>query len=101
MGSTAATWAGSGAPPQITAGDTATMAAPRPGFDPSLNPGAPEAVESTHTAEVAAEHAKPPKADAAKEGESKKEEKKAEKALIQKNAPAAGAPEVAPEPTAK
>jgi len=39
MGSNAAIWAGSGAPPQITAGDTATMAAPRPGFDPSLNPG--------------------------------------------------------------
>jgi hypothetical protein len=82
------------------------MAAPRPGFDPSLNPGSPEAVESTHTAEVAAENAKPPKADGAKEGESKsesqkKEEKKEEKALIQKNAPAAGAPEVAPEPTAK
>lgn len=36
MKSTAATWAGSGAPPQITAGDTAAMAAPKGGFDPSL-----------------------------------------------------------------
>lgn len=59
MRSTAATWAGHGTPPAITAGDTATMAAPRPGFDPSLNPGSPGAVESTHTTNVAAEHAKP------------------------------------------
>jgi hypothetical protein len=58
MGSTAATWAGSGAPPQITAGDTATMAAPRPGFDPSLNPGGPGEIESTHTVATAASEAK-------------------------------------------
>jgi len=49
MKSNAATWAGHGTPPPLTAGDTATMAAPRPGFDPSLNPEAPNAVESTHT----------------------------------------------------
>ena len=36
--SNAAIWAGHGAPPPLTAGDIATMAAPRPGFDPSLNP---------------------------------------------------------------
>ena len=58
MGSNAATWAGHGTPPPLTAGDTATMAAPRPGFDPSLNPGAPGAVESSHTTSVAASHAK-------------------------------------------
>jgi hypothetical protein len=34
------------------------MAAPRPGFDPSLNPGSPEGVESSHTTEVADENAK-------------------------------------------
>jgi len=61
MGSIAATWAGSGAPPQVTAGDTATMAAPRPGFDPSLNPGGPGAIESTHTSNVAEENSKPTK----------------------------------------
>jgi len=59
MGSIAATWAGSGAPPQITAGDTAVMAAPRPGFDPSLNPGGSDSIESDHTAAVAAANAKP------------------------------------------
>lgn len=57
MGSTAAIWAGHGTPPAITSGDAETMAAPRPGFDPSLNPGAPEAVESTHTVDSAAAHA--------------------------------------------
>jgi hypothetical protein len=61
MGSTAAIWAGHGTPPAITAGDTAVMAAPRPGFDPSLNPGAPGAIESTHTTNVAATHSKPTK----------------------------------------
>jgi len=61
MHSNAAIWAGSGAPPQITAGDTAVMAAPRPGFDPSLNPGAPGAIESSNTTSVAAEHSKPTK----------------------------------------
>jgi len=76
MGSNAATWAGDGAPPGLTSGDTATMAAPRPGFDPSLNPGSPNGVESSHTAAVAAENAKPaPKEAAAKEA-------KAEKSLI-------------------
>ena len=58
MGSIAATWAGSGAPPQITSGDTAAMAAPRAGFDPSLNPGAPDGVESNHTTNTAAAEAK-------------------------------------------
>ena len=57
MHSTAATWAGPGAPPPITAGDTATMAAPKGGFDPSLNPGAPDSVESNHTSRVAAREA--------------------------------------------
>ena len=59
MGSNAAIWAGSGAPPQITAGDTATMAAPRPGFDPSLNPGGDHttSIESHNTVSKAAEHA--------------------------------------------
>jgi hypothetical protein len=56
MKSTAATWAGHGAPPPITAGDTAVMAAPRPGFDPSLNPDG-GAVESTHTVKTAAAEA--------------------------------------------
>ena len=36
MASTAAIWAGSGAPPAVTAGDVATMAAPKGGFDASL-----------------------------------------------------------------
>ena len=36
MKSNAAIWAGSGAPPPITAGDTETMASPRPGFDSTL-----------------------------------------------------------------
>jgi len=53
MMSSAATWAGDGTPPPLTAGDTATMAAPRPGFDPSLYPGAPNSVESNHTSKVA------------------------------------------------
>ena len=79
MASSAATWAGSGAPPQITDGDTATMAAPRPGFDPSLNPGSPGAVESTHTTNVAAAHAKPTKPEEL----SKKKNKK----LVQKSEP--------------
>lgn len=53
MGSEAATWAGPGAPPQLTAGDTMTMSAPRAGFDPTLNPGG-DAVESSHTVKVKA-----------------------------------------------
>lgn len=57
MKSNAAIWAGHGAPPPLTAGDTETMAAPRPGFDPSLNPGAPNAVESTHTVATKAKEA--------------------------------------------
>jgi len=61
MRSKAAIWAGHGAPPPITAGDTETMASPRPGFDPSLNPGSPGAIESVHTTNVAAAHAKPTK----------------------------------------
>lgn len=77
MGSEAATWAGDGAPPQLTSGDTATMAAPKAGFDPSLNPGSPEGVESSHTTKTAAKEAKLAK-DAGKEA--KKEEKKEEKA---------------------
>ena len=39
MKSTAAIWAGSGAPPPVTPGDIATMAAPKAGFDASLQPG--------------------------------------------------------------
>ena len=58
MKSTAAIWAGHGTPPPLSVGDVAVMAAPRPGFDPSLNPGAPGAVESSNTTKVAAEHAK-------------------------------------------
>jgi len=66
MKSNAAIWAGSGAPPPLSKGDVATMAAPRPGFDPSLNPGAPEGVESSHTTATAkAELALKPKAAAA------------------------------------
>jgi len=87
MGSNAAIWAGSGAPPQITAGDAATMAAPRPGFDPSLNPGAPDAVESTHTKNTAAAEAKLVKKD---------------KKLVQKTAPADdGLPPAPAEPSTK
>lgn len=58
MQSTAATWAGHGTPPPISPGDTETMAAKRPGFDPTLNPGGPASIESTHTTATAAEHAK-------------------------------------------
>lgn len=57
MGSKAATWAGHGTPPPLTAGDTAVMAAPRPGFDPSLNPGGQQNIESTHTVATAAKEA--------------------------------------------
>jgi len=57
MGSIAATWAGHGTPPPLSAGDVATMAAPRPGFDPSLNPNG-TAVESNHTNAVRAAEAK-------------------------------------------
>ena len=49
MKSNAAIWAGAGAPPPLSPGDIATMAAPRPGFDPSLNPHAPGSIESNHT----------------------------------------------------
>ena len=65
--SNAAIWAGHGAPPPLTAGDTAVMAAPRPGFDPSLNPGAPDAVESNHTVATATKE-KELKAKSAKKG---------------------------------
>jgi hypothetical protein len=54
MKSSAALWAGHGAPPPVTAGDIATMAAPRPGFDPTLNPGAPAGIESVNTVKTAA-----------------------------------------------
>ena len=73
MGSTAATWAGDGAPPQITAGDTAAMSAPRPGFDPSLNPGSPDGIESSHTTSTAAAEAKLAKSAAKEEPKSKSE----------------------------
>ena len=53
MRSVAATWAGHGTPPPLTAGDIATMTAPRPGFDPSLNPNG-TAVESENTVNTAA-----------------------------------------------
>jgi len=54
MTSSAATWAGSGAPPPLTAGDTAAMAAPKAGFDASLQPGwTPGAhTESNNTASL-------------------------------------------------
>ena len=57
MGSNAAIWAGHGAPPPLTAGDIQTMAAPRPGFDPTLNPNG-TAVESNNTVKTAAAEAK-------------------------------------------
>lgn len=94
MNSVAATWAGSGAPPPLTAGDVETMAARRAGFDASLQPGwkAGDRLESDHVAKVAAANAKP--APAAK--------KPAAKALAQKKAdPAAAKAEEKPEPTAK
>lgn len=53
MKSNAAIWAGSGAPPPLTAGDTAAMAAPRGHMDASLNPGGGP-VESTNTTDLAA-----------------------------------------------
>jgi hypothetical protein len=71
-GSKAATWAGPGAPPALTAGDNSTIAAPRPGFDPSLNPGGKN-IESDHTMNTKA-----------KEASLKK------KTLVQKNAPENG-----------
>jgi len=51
MKSNAAIWAGSGAPPPLTAGDTAAMAAPVAGFDASLQPGwtAGASTESNNT----------------------------------------------------
>jgi len=58
MLSGAATWAGPGTPPDLSHGDVATMAAPRPGFDPSLNPGGPDGIESSHTSAVKASEAK-------------------------------------------
>jgi hypothetical protein len=57
MESKGATWAGHGTPPPLSRGDVEVMAAPRPGFDPSLNPGG-GAVESNHTTKVAASEAK-------------------------------------------
>jgi hypothetical protein len=56
MGSNAAIYAGPN-PPPLTHGDIATMAAPRPGFNPSLNPGAPAGIESTNTVTTAAREA--------------------------------------------
>ena len=67
MKSSAATWAGHGTPPPLTAGDTATMAAPRPGFDATLNPGAPDAIESNHTVATATKE-RELKAKSAKKG---------------------------------
>jgi hypothetical protein len=61
MRSKAAIWSGSGAPPPVTAGDIGTMAAPKGGFDPSLNPGSPGAVESSNTTNVAASNEGPTK----------------------------------------
>lgn len=89
MGSNAATWAGNGTPPDLSRGDVETMAAPRPGFDPSLNPGSP-VIESTNTVEMATREAA---------------QRKAAKSLIQKDAKdAKAAPAETPaekEPTAK
>lgn len=56
MTSKAATYAGPN-PPPLTPGDVETMAAPRPGFDPSLNPGGPGAIESNLTVKTAAAEA--------------------------------------------
>jgi len=52
MKSTAAMWAGNGAPPPLSAGDIATIAAEKGDFDPSLNPLHKEGtmLESTHYA---------------------------------------------------
>jgi len=69
MKSNAAIWAGHGAPPPLTAGDIAAMAAPRPGFDPSLNPGG-ASVESSNTVATAT-------AAAADKGDGKEGEKAA------------------------
>jgi len=59
MESKAAYWAGHGTPLAISHGDTAAMAAPVGGFDPSLNPGGDHttSIESTNTVSKAAEHA--------------------------------------------
>lgn len=67
------------------------MAAPRAGFDLTLNPGAPESIESTHTASVAAENAKP----------AKKPENKQTKTLAQGPSADGGLPEPKPEPSPK
>jgi len=53
MESNAAIWAGHGTPLAVTPGDVETMAAPKAGFDPSLNPGG-AAIESNHTVRTAA-----------------------------------------------
>ena len=96
MGSKAAYWAGNGTPLPVTPGDVETMAAPRPGFDPSLNPGGPNSIESTHTTDTAANEATE-KAGAIKAAAVKGEEPKAavEKATAPAKAPAA-APTPAP-----
>lgn len=59
MKSNAAIWAGPGAPPPLTHGDIATIAAPRAGFDPSLQPGWKEGglLESNNTVKTAAAEA--------------------------------------------
>merc|ERR1711934_789582 len=53
MHSNAATWAGSGAPPPLTAGDTEAMASRKQGFDPSLLPNPLVEPEHTRIAEKA------------------------------------------------
>jgi hypothetical protein len=63
MESKAGYWAGPGAPPPLTAGDIETCAAPKAGFDSSLQPGG-GATESNNTTRVAAREAKLAKASA-------------------------------------
>jgi len=58
MKSIAATWAGHGAPPPLSAGDVAAMAAPVAGFDASLSPGwkLGGSIESSNTSATKERH---------------------------------------------
>jgi len=92
MKSNAATWAGDGVPPPLTAGDVATMAAPRPGFDPSLHHSGASGIESNHTTKTAAAENALDKARADGKGAADN---------IAAIAAAGPAPAVAPAPAAK
>jgi hypothetical protein len=88
MKSTAATYGGPGAPPPLTHGDIDAMATVRhSSIDPTLNPGAPWAIESTHTSVTAAAAADAKTAAAAETAATAKEvaENKAD-ALAQQKA---------------